>query len=67
MNSRHVLLGLSLFLTVASTSAQVNDKGTFHASIGIVAGRHATEYQQTFTLLGIPLTERSTDGAATVT
>lgn len=47
----------------ADLAAQVNDKGTFHASIGIAAGGHATTYETT--ILGFVNTEN--DGAATVT
>lgn len=49
--------------------AQFNDKGTFHASIGVALGAHATTYEQTVVvpLLGIPIVTRSTDGAATFT
>lgn len=43
--------------------AQVNDKGTFHVSIGIAAGGHGTTYETT--ILGVVTTEN--DGAATVT
>ena len=47
--------------------AQFNDKGTFHVAVGVGLGGHATEYEQTVTLLNVPFTTRKTDGAATVT
>jgi hypothetical protein len=51
----------------APAHAQVNDKGTIHASIGIALGAHATEYEQTFRVFGVPFTSKEKDGAATVT
>jgi len=48
-------------------SAQVNDKGTFHLSIGLAGGVHGTAYQQTIYVLGIPFVDRQTDGAVSVT
>ena len=50
-------------LGTADLTAQVNDKGTFHVSIGAAAGGHATTYETT--VLGVVNTEN--DGAATVT
>ncbi len=47
----------------AELAAQVNDRGTFHASVGIAASGHATSYETT--ILGVVNTEN--DGAATVT
>jgi len=52
---------------MALAHAQVNDKGTVHIAIGLAGGVHATEYEQTITYLGFPITTNSTDGAATWT
>lgn len=52
-----------LALGTADLVAQVNDKGTFHASVGIAAGGHVTTYETS--LLGVVNSEN--DGAATVT
>lgn len=60
---QRILLIATAFYAHACVVAQINDKGTFHASIGVAAGGHATHYEQT--VLG---TIRSNDdGAATVT
>jgi hypothetical protein len=48
-------------------SAQYNDKGSVHLSLGYAGGAHATEYDQTITLIGIPIRSSSTGGAATST
>ncbi len=60
---------LLLFATIFALSAraQVNDKGTFHAGVGLNLGVHATQYEQTLRVLGVAFTEKETDGAATVT
>ncbi len=63
-------LTTALLVTLAGMpclKAQFNDKGTFHASIGMALGAHATEYEQTLYVLGIPFVTRNTDGAATFT
>ena len=52
-----------LGFTATRSVAQVNDKGTFHASIGVAAGAHATEYEQSI----VGVVRRDQDGAATVT
>jgi len=52
-----------LAFSLSSAVAQVNDKGTFHASLGIAAGGHATTYETK--ILGLVQTED--DGAVTVT
>lgn len=65
--TRRSLLAV-LFLSLSlSAWAQVNDKGVVHLAIGLAAGGHATEYEQTVTFLGIPITTTTNDGAATWT
>lgn len=58
-----------VLLTVLSTAAtaQFNDKGTIHLSVGGAFGGHATEYTSTVTLAGFTNTTRSSDNAATHT
>ena len=64
--TRRSLLAV-LFLSLSlSAWSQVNDKGVVHLAIGLAAGGHATEYEQTVTFLGIPNTTTN-DGAATWT
>jgi len=67
---RKLLLLSSLLCSFAST-AQFNEAGRFHASIGGAAGFHATKYYQkfTFNFFGTPVNvdTSSTDGAATFT
>lgn len=61
-------LALLVCLTVVSDlSAQMNDKGTFHAALGISLGGHATRYEQTINVLGVPVRSEEEDGAVTVT
>lgn len=65
------LLLLSAILGAACTTAQFNDAGRFHASIGGAFGVHATKYyqEQRFVILGteFKFDTTTTDGAATLT
>lgn len=61
------LLLLGVVAGGPAAMSQYNDKGTFHASIGMALGAHATEYEQTITVFNIPFVTRTTDGAATFT
>jgi hypothetical protein len=65
------LLFLPVLLFAFASSAQFNEAGRFHASIGGAAGFHATKYYQkfTFNFFGTPVNvdTTSTDGAATFT
>ena len=64
--ARRMSLPAVLFLSLSlSAWSQVNDKGVVHLAIGLAAGGHATEYDQTVTVLGIPITTTNNDGAAT--
>jgi hypothetical protein len=59
---KRILASIGLCLCHLLGSAQVNDKGTFHAAVGIAGGAHATTYEQHFLI-----TTTTEDGAATVT
>lgn len=61
------VLTLSALLLTTLLSAQYNDKGRVHLSIGGNFGVHATEYHQTVTFLGQSVSESSKGAAATVT
>lgn len=61
------LLCAATLLVASALNAQYNQKGSVHLSLGIAAGAHATEYEQTINILGFPFLTRSTGGAATVT
>jgi len=63
---RITALLLTAVITTA-TRAQVNDKGTFHAAIGVAFGGHGTEYETTVRLGGLSFTDTEADGAATLT
>ena len=63
---RTLLLSGMAFSAVVAFS-QVNDQGTIHLSVGVNAGGHSTQYEQTIRILGIPITTKDADGAATVT
>ena len=65
--NKSFLLAAVLTAGALTVEAQYNDKGTFHVAIGLAAGAHGTEYEQTVRILGIPFTDTHTDGAATVT
>ncbi|HOP44744.1 MAG TPA: hypothetical protein PLA11_14585 [Flavobacteriales bacterium] len=56
-----------LVLSGLAASSQVNDQGTIHLAVGVNAGGHATQYEQTIRILGVPITSKESDGAATVT
>ena len=64
-NTTLVALLLSSF--IGPVVALVNKAGTIHLGVGLAAGAHATEYRETFRVLGLSFTNTSTDGAATVT
>lgn len=66
MNTNNACV-LFLLLAAGSASAQFNQKGTVHLSLGLAAGAHGTEYEQKLRVLGVWLTDTETDGAATVT
>ncbi len=65
------LLFLPVLLFAFASSAQFNEAGRFHASLGGAVGFHATKYYQkfTFNFFGTPVNvdTTSTDGAATFT
>ncbi len=61
------LITISAFLLSSLLSAQYNDKGSVHISIGGGLGAYATEYDQTVTILGVGIRQTFTGGAATVT
>ncbi|HRD53896.1 MAG TPA: hypothetical protein PKY96_14755 [Flavobacteriales bacterium] len=67
---RKILL-LSAILITAASSAQFNESGRFHASIGGAMGFHGTRYYQkfTFNFFGTPVNvdTTTTDGAVTFT
>lgn len=66
----HMLRTLAIAFVFSLSSAlwaQVNTKGTIYASLGIAGGAHATHYEQTTFVLGIPFVTKDDDGAATVT
>ncbi len=67
MRMNKSLLFLAALVSSTAAHAQYNDKGTFHVAIGLAAGAHGTQYEQTIRILGIPFTDTQTDGAATVT
>ena len=68
MRNRTVLFALALGLTSASQlSAQVNEKGTVHAGIGIALGIHGTRYIQTTHNVSGDLREEDRGAAVTVT
>ncbi len=71
MSHRSFLLLILVVHLSYGLSAQVNQKGTIHASIGAAIGGHATEYDRTVILniLGFPISLRevSEGGAATTT
>lgn len=48
-------------------AAQFNDRGSFHASLGVASGVHGTEYETRFSFAGIEIVSDTTDGAVTVT
>ncbi|MCB0795690.1 MAG: hypothetical protein KDB88_13225 [Flavobacteriales bacterium] len=52
-----------LFHSVASLLGQGNEAGTFHVGLGFGVGGHATQFENTLTLLGVSQTS-SDDGAA---
>jgi hypothetical protein len=64
---RYLVLLIGLLSGIPSVHAQFNDKGTFHASIGMALGAHATEYERTIHILGVEVTSRKSDAAATFT
>lgn len=61
------LLCLSVLAATGMAQAQFNDKGTFHASLGVAFGGHGTEYETTTRLFGFTFTTKETDNAATFT
>lgn len=63
---KHLITFAALLLSTL-LSAQYNDKGSVHLSIGGGLGAYATEYDQTVKILGVPIRQISTGGAATVT
>lgn len=64
---KHLVTFAALLLSTL-LSAQYNDKGSVHLSIGGSIGAYATEYDQTAKIPGLPpLRQISTGGAATVT
>lgn len=67
-NARNASLATLLVLFITGPIvAQVNKAGTIHLGVGLAAGAHATEYRETVSILGVSFTNKSTDGAATVT
>lgn len=68
MKSGFPLIALLAALSfIGSTSAQMNDVGTFNIAAGIGLGVHGTIYQNTITLGGFTVTDEEEDGAITVT
>lgn len=61
------LAAIALLLVAPCVLAQYNAKGRFHASIGMSIGAHGTEVENRYTLLGFTVSDKQTDGAATVT
>ncbi len=61
------LIALAALLLSTLLSAQYNEKGSVHLSIGGNLGAHATEYDQTVTILGVPVRQTSTGAAVTAT
>lgn len=64
IRSLAVLLAL---LTVQVATAQFNQKGTVHLSIGIAGGAHNTQTKQTLHIFGVDLSKTTDSHAATVT
>ena len=48
---------LALVAFSIAAFGQINDKGVFHASLGVDLGLHATQYKQTLRILGVPISE----------
>lgn len=64
----HRLLLTGALITLGSGAmAQHNAPGTLHIAAGVALGAHATTYEQTVQVLGVNVTTRKNDGAATVT
>lgn len=67
MTPRTILATLVLTALSFGSPAQVNKPGTFHLSIGLAAGIHATQYTVTSTFLGIPYSSLEKGAALTTT
>lgn len=62
-----LLLAATLSAAPMLLAAQLNGPGRVHVAVGLAAGAHGTEYTETGTVLGIALSRKTLDGAATVT
>jgi hypothetical protein len=61
------IIAMLLAVLAIATQGQYNRKGNVRFALGVDLGAHATEYEQTLRILGIPIQQRSTGGAATLT